>query len=415
LSQGRTTEARTAMTTDNLNPPPALSRVYYALGRMLGAEDFQSDQDYHRGSLARALLQLCGTGTVAGLYVTVPQLWDAATTYAAGAFVYDANKNVQLNTGTAGASGAGPITFAAAPGGTVNDANGIVWTNVGPLVASGWLPNTTFAQPTALEDSNGNVQVLSVTPMTSGANPPVWNTSIGGRTLDGNPQQPAWTCAGPAQIEVSVAAGLAIDRVGRMIEVPRSVCIYLQPWLAARTVSDLTSALHGPNILVDVFAAFVPCTQGVTPSFATQDDYNATDAFCANRLLDSFAMQLVLRTDANPLVPQDPWVGLGAAPGAVTSPVAQALKQSILLAKAGPAAMPPFAASGSPGTEYPPGLDTSSVFLARLFIPATAPTTAGQPPLYNVNQVAIDNLSRLFLYSTSMVARTLGFSSGTTS
>ncbi len=43
------------MPTDNLNPPPAPSRVYYSLGRMLGVDDFQADQDYHRGCLARAL------------------------------------------------------------------------------------------------------------------------------------------------------------------------------------------------------------------------------------------------------------------------------------------------------------------------------------------------------------------------
>ena len=47
-----------ATPTDNLKPPPAPSRVFYSLGRMLAAEDFQADQDYHRAALARALLQL---------------------------------------------------------------------------------------------------------------------------------------------------------------------------------------------------------------------------------------------------------------------------------------------------------------------------------------------------------------------
>src|ERR1700683_160466 len=58
-----------ATTTDNLNPPSAPQRVYYSTGRMLGVEDFQADQDYHRGRLARALLQLYGSGTVSGLMV----------------------------------------------------------------------------------------------------------------------------------------------------------------------------------------------------------------------------------------------------------------------------------------------------------------------------------------------------------
>ena len=93
-----------------------------------------------------------------------------------------------------------------------------------------------------------------------------------------------------------------------MIEAPVTVCIRIQPWLGNQTVSDLNSALaagKGNSILVDVFATFAACTQGVTPCFASQDDYDATDAFSANRLLDSFAMQLVLRIDANPQLPRD--------------------------------------------------------------------------------------------------------------
>ncbi len=404
------------MTTDNLSPPPSPSRVYYSLGRMLGAEDFQADQDYHRSSLARALLQLCGTGTVAGLNVSVPQLWAPATAYAKSAFVFDAAKNVQFNTGTAGVSGTAPVTFGAAAGATASDANGIVWTNEGAPAASGWLANTTFAAPVCLVDSNGNVQILTLSPsFVTGPNPPVWNTLPGGVTLDGQPQTSAWVCAGPAQLEIMVTAGLAIDRVGRMIQVPQSVCIFLQPWLSTQTVSDLNSALHDGAVVVDVFATFVPCTQGVTPTFATQDDYDATDAVSANRLLDSFAMQLVLRTDANPQLPQDPWLGAGAVPACASSAVANALKQTILYANSGSAAAQPFTNIGAAPAEYPPKFDASSVFLARISIPATAPTTAGQPPAYNVNLVAIDNLSRLFLFPTSLLARTLGLNSAATS
>src|ERR1035441_2416506 len=58
-----------ATTNDSLNPPQPPTRVYYSTGRMLGVEDFQADQDYHRGRLARALVQLYGAGTVPGLLV----------------------------------------------------------------------------------------------------------------------------------------------------------------------------------------------------------------------------------------------------------------------------------------------------------------------------------------------------------
>jgi hypothetical protein len=192
-----------------------------------------------------------------------------------------------------------------------------------------------------------------------------------------------------------------------MVEVPRSVCIRLQPWLANQTTSDLTNALHSGNILADVFATFVPCTRGVTPCFATQDDYDATDAFSPNRLLDSFAMQLVLRTDANPQLPKDPWLSVGPVPSTGVGPtVSQELKQTILSANSGPAAAAPFSLNGPPPAEIPPGFDQSAVFLARLSIPATNAAD------FNLTQIFVDNLSRLFLYPASLVSRCIGLSSG---
>ncbi len=183
---------------------------------MMGAGDFQADQDYHRGRLARALLQLAGTGTVYGLNVAVePPTWNGNTPYAAFALVYDAGNNLQVNTGKAGTSGPKAPVFAAAPGGSVNDANGIVWTNEGPIVTAGWRANTAFSFPTAIVDSNNNIQILSVKPnFTTGAGQPVWNATIGGPTNDGAANTAAWTCLGPMQIELAVSAGLAIDRAG---------------------------------------------------------------------------------------------------------------------------------------------------------------------------------------------------------
>ena len=402
------------MPTDNLSPPPAPSRVNYVLGRMLGANDFQADQDYHRAALARALLQLCGTGTVVGLNVSVPQAWQPDTPYGAFAFVYDAAQNVQVNTGKKGTSGAGPITFASAANGTVADGPNIVWTNFGQVISGGWRPSASYASPSAIVDTNSNVQILTApAPFTTGTVLPVWNTAVGGTSLDGATSVSAWTCVGPSQLEIAVTSGLAIDRVGRMIEAPVTVCILLQLWLASQTVSDLTAAVHSGNLLVDVFATFAACTRGVTPCFATQDDYDATDAFAANRLLDSFAMQLILRIDSAPMLPKDPWLPSGAAPtGSVTADIAKALKQSLLLATTGASADSPFTSDGPTPAEIPPGLDPSSVFLARISIPATAAASPGNPPTFNLSAITIDNLSRLFLYPGSLVARSIGLASG---
>lgn len=44
-------------------------RLHYATGELLGADDFRDEQTYHRRQLARALLHLHGSGTIAGLRV----------------------------------------------------------------------------------------------------------------------------------------------------------------------------------------------------------------------------------------------------------------------------------------------------------------------------------------------------------
>lgn len=287
------------MATDSINPPLAPQRVFYTTGRMLGVADFQADQDYHRGRLARALVQLFGTGTVAGMLV---------------------------------------------------------------------------------QDVTNEIQVTQ---------------------------------------------GMAIDRIGRIIEVPNTVCIdpnawlqqQVQAWQSQQTnpvpgqpaIADPNTAIHdGHHLMVDVFATFVPCTRGVTPCFAAEDDYDATDAFSANRYLDSFAMQLVLRTDPAPGLPVDPWKATGAMPAAgadltaVTAANLATLQNLLLAGTAGTGAAP---------SEYPPGFDTTSVYLARILIGAT-PGTPGNPPTWDVTNISIDNNSRLFLYPAALLARVGGFASG---
>jgi len=290
------------MATDTINPPPAPQRVYYSTGRMLGVEDFQADQDYHRSRLARALVQLFGTGTVSGLLV----------------------------------------------------------------------------------QTDGNTDVT--------------------------------------QLEIQVTPGMAIDRIGRIVDVPRLICIVLNNWLTQTmqawqnqqanpvpgqpALPDPNTAIHSGNLVVDVFATFVSCTRGLTPCFASDDDYDATDAFSANRLLDSFAMQLVLRTDATPLTPADPWKSGGALPAGgsgLTAPAIATLQTLLLGATAG---------SPAPAVEYPPGFDATSVYLARILIAATA-GASGNPPTWDLTKMSIDNSSRLFVYPAALMARLSGLGSGT--
>jgi hypothetical protein len=268
-----------AMNDDPLSSAVDPLRVAYATGRMLGVEDFQAEQTYHRGRLAKVLSTAIGSGTVSGLKV-----------------------------------------------------------------------------------------------------------------LSNN-------AAKPEDVELQVTSGVALDRRGRLIEVPYTVCIRMQRYLDQQlqeNPQDVANAFKTNGILADVFASFVACDRGKTPSFATMADYDATDAFAPNRLLDSFAMLLVLRSDPNPRLPRDPWqVG--------DQPTAEALKQHILDADASPAPV-----------EYPsdPDFDRTAIFLARIKVAATQ-AAPGARPVYDLTQpIAIDNLSRLFLYPAALVARWAGLTTG---
>jgi hypothetical protein len=211
----------------------------------------------------------------------------------------------------------------------------------------------------------------------------------------------------PAQLELQVTAGAVVDRAGRIIEIPNMVCIRLKNYLDQQSDTDLSDAFKSNAIIADVFVTFLACDRGKTPSFATMDDYDATDAFVANRLLDSFGMQLVLRTDPKPQLPQDPWAGVGPlrAPGSnAADPTADTLKQHILDADLGPAFNP---------VEYPtdPHFDRTSVFLARVNITATQ-SAPGKRPTYDLTKITIDNKSRLFLYPLALLARWTGLTTG---
>jgi len=261
---------------DPILADPKPPRVAYTLGRMLGAEDFQAEQNYHRSRMARVLRTLHGTGTAFGLSVSIKQ------------------------------------------------------------------------------DNNAD------------------------------------------NVEVRVEQGMAIDRAGRVIDVPSAVCIRIKKFIDSQSDSDQSlSFKDGKGSIADVFVRFTECQRGKTPAFA-DNNYDATDAFAANRLLDGFRMELVLRKD-DPKVPVDPWANVlaqGAAGGTATS---DAVKKILLNAK--------DIVGGNP-VEYPDGYDTTAVYLARITIKGSR-TGPGQKPSLDYKQITVDNMSRLFIYPTALLARGL--------
>lgn len=268
-------------------------RVNYVTGVLLGAEDFQAEQEYHRGRLARALAYAMGHGTLAGL--------EAAHL------------------------------------------------------------------PARIADADN-----------------------------------------PARAEeLVVSPGLAVDRVGRLLEVPRSRCLRLSDWYDAQSPQVLRQAWHEDGSLfpgsvagvaADLFIRFVVCEQGKTPAFSGSV-FTSFDSVTAARLRDGFEIELVPRTEANPALPKPQWPDFGGD-GAN-------LRQAIFAAwREGTAAANQQGLDPLP--EHVAGQDPSALFLARLLLPAD-PGPIDQRPIRRLSEpVVVRNDWRPFVVTANALVRWLG-------
>lgn len=215
--------------------------------------------------------------------------------------------------------------------------------------------------------------------------------------------------------ELRVQPGLAADRLGRMIEVPRRACVRLADWLdqqhqealaGAEGVAhpiELAVSEDGTRLDVDVYLRFVVCERGRTPAFAT-GPYDAIDASQPNRLRDSYELTLELRGRDAP-TPTNPWPQRepGQSPAEFMADL-----QAYLLDEAW------VHAEEWPGGALPPdpstvGLsDPTAVFLARVGIPVELDDD-GLPVWTRtdgaLNPPAIDNLRRSFAFGGAALAR----------
>jgi hypothetical protein len=270
---------------DPLDAVYSPERVAYALGALLGVEDFTDEQTYHRGRLARALAFLHGSGTVAGLRVD-----------------YVEPKN-----------------------------------------------------PDASRDDE----------------------------------------------EIVVHPGVAIDRLGRIIEVPRDACIRLDRWYKGQNAADLIEGFDDAvgGIVADVMMRFVACERGKTPAFAT-GPFDATDYAAPSRVRDGYELKLVIRPKGEAKLPEQQWPNLADEQNTETR--TKNLRDAVLDAWAAPAhqrgqgALVPLA-------EHTAGSDTTAVFLARIVVPATA----GDPPTRAAGEIKPDNYGRAFVFTAGALARWL--------
>ena len=261
-----------------------LDRVFYATGAMLDVGDFNAEQAYHRGRLARALAYLHGWGTVAGLRVSIDPAVPAAP------------------------------------------------------------------------DVEGREETLVVSP------------------------------------------GMAIDRLGRIIEVPRRACLRLDRWFEGQRATDngtdLRTALSAGTILADVFMAYVACERGRTPAFAS-GGFEALNAHSPSRLRDSYRLDLVIRPATAPL-PTNTWPDIFDA--ATAADRRTAIVEAILSAwREGTEFWDETKDGPNPLIEHKAGEDTTAVFLARVTIPAAA-GPSGTPPVRS-GAATVDNSARPIVFT----------------
>lgn len=279
--------------TDGLQP----DRLFYATGVLLDANDFQSEQLYHRSRLAQVLRYLGGSGTVAGLEVGWKRRID--------------------------------------PGQIDPD------------------------EPSGVVYPNGREE------------------------------------------EIQVQPGLAIDRLGRLIEVTRPHCFRLDRWFQQNPASLSVQAAPYSGIVADVFLRFVVQERGRTPAFAA-GSFDAVDAVTPSRLRDGYALHLLLRKEtAEQLpakLPQDPWRSLATVPvadrpAALHRLIFEGWQGTASRTLEGPDRLPEHASDQNP----------TDLFLARVILPATL--TNNTPTRTAGANVIVENQHRLFIYPLPAIAQ----------
>jgi hypothetical protein len=242
------------------------------------------------------------------------------------------------------------------------------------------------------------------------------------------PGRPASGTTPAREEEITVEPGVALDRCGRLIEVPRPACLRLRRWLTGpqepsrpgttATISSLVRTFtEGGNtreeIVADVFLRFVALPRGYTPALAA-GPFDATDAVQPSRIRDSYKLELVpLPVTMNPgeRLPRDPWAEVRKE-GSIEERWKK-LRDMILAGgpKQGQAGAAAGAGDGDGTTlqgrnEHQGGVNPTALFLARLRIPV-ATSDAGvitRPP----STVSVANELREFVLSTSALAALAG-------
>src|SRR2546421_2739284 len=183
-----------------------------------------------------------------------------------------------------------------------------------------------------------------------------------------------------------VKPGIALDRLGRIIEVPRDAALPLDRWFDGQSDAQLIGGFKPSvqGVVADVFVRLVPGEPGQG---------------------DGYEVNLSLRQEPDPPpLPTPAWPVFTRTDGA-----RRELQDAIFAARHEGGGGDDSPDQGGPKSlaEHVPEQDPTSVFLARLVLPATLPATGGRP-IRTAGEVVVDNRRRRFVYPPAALARWVG-------
>jgi hypothetical protein len=204
--------------------------------------------------------------------------------------------------------------------------------------------------------------------------------------------------------QIQVTPGLAVDRLGRLVELGRTSCLRLARWLDQQPAADVTAALDGDVVVVDVFVCFHACPGSLQPAFAT-GNIDTLDAVQPSRVRDHAALSALLRRAGQAPLPRAEVPALGADPAALQRFKREQLWGRLQLREERHRGGPLLAL----GPEHVAGLhDGTELLLARVTVPAVVDAGTGRPRLDPGRDVAADNDVRLYSYGNAELALLAG-------
>lgn len=230
--------------------------------------------------------------------------------------------------------------------------------------------------------------------------------------------------------EIQVNPGVALDRLGRIIELGTQACLRVAPWYAqipsgtgrAYAGADVakilgvaaSDATAVPSVIADVWIRFAVCERGKTPAFA-RGPFDALDATAPSRLRDAYEIKLITRLEDPPLPkPYNPFSTLtltGSASDKLT-----ALKK-FLVNNFTPTDPPQSNIKGyqsimpdTPNSALPAhaSFDPNAVFLARVAIPVKSAGGSNLPDRDTTKNVVTYDAERPFVLTANSLALLMG-------